>query len=154
MTPIGPALALIMAAIAGACLATQAGINAQLGRYLGHPLWATFASFALGTLVIVPLLILWKAPAPQVTAALNGPWWIWTGGAIGVFFVTAALMLTPQTGVAAFLAAMIGGQLLASLVIDHFGLVGLPVRPVTTARAVGTALILAGVLVTQFQRPS
>jgi bacterial/archaeal transporter family-2 protein len=152
MTPSASAFALSMAAIAGACLATQAGINAQLGRYLGHPLWATFVSFAIGTLVIVPLLILWRAPPPGLAAAMNGPWWIWTGGVIGVFFVTAALMLAPQLGIAAFLGAMIAGQLLASLIIDHYGLIGLPIRPLSLSRALGTALIVAGVLVTQFPR--
>ncbi|MEQ1695229.1 MAG: DMT family transporter [Hyphomicrobiaceae bacterium] len=152
MSAIGPAVALGMAAIAGACLATQAGINAQLGRYLGHPLWATFVSFAIGTLFIVPLLMLWRAPAPGLTAALDGPWWIWTGGVIGVFFVTAALVLAPQTGIAAFLGAMIAGQLLASLIIDHYGLIGLPMRPLTPSRVLGTVLIVAGVLVTQFPR--
>ena len=152
MTSTGPALALGMAAVAGACLATQAGVNAQLGRYLGHPLWATFVSFAVGTLVIVPLLLIWRVPVPGLSSAINGPWWIWTGGAIGVIFVTAALVLAPQTGIAAFLAAMIAGQLVASLLIDHYGLVGLAIRPLTIGRAVGAALMIAGVLVMQFQR--
>jgi bacterial/archaeal transporter family-2 protein len=153
MTPMASAFALVMAAVAGACLATQAGVNAQLGRYLGHPLWATFVSFAVGTLLIVPLLALWNVSAPSLAdAAAKAPWWVWTGGAIGVFFVTAALVLAPQTGMAAFLSAMIAGQLIASLVLDHYGLIGLPVRPVTLYRALGTALIVVGVLVTQLQR--
>lgn len=154
MTPFATAFALGMAALSGACLATQAGINAQLGRYLGHPLWATFVSFAVGTLLIIPLLVIWRVPEPALTLASKAPWWIWTGGAIGVFFVTAALMLAPKTGIAAFLAAMIAGQMLASLVLDHYGLIGLPVRPITLTRALGTALIVAGVLVAQLERTS
>lgn len=152
MLPAGTTLLLGIAAFAGALLAAQAGINAQLGRYLGHPLWATFVSFAIGTVIIVPLLMLWQAPAPNLAAALRGPWWIWTGGALGVVFVTAALVIAPKTGIAAFLGAMIAGQLLASLIIDHYGLIGLPVRPLNLNRALGTALIVAGVLVTQFPR--
>jgi bacterial/archaeal transporter family-2 protein len=152
MTPLGSAVALGLAALSGTALATQAAINAQLGKYLGHPLWATFVSFAIGTLLIVPLLMIWRVPEPALALASKGPWWIWTGGAIGVFFVTAALVLAPQTGIAAFLAAMIAGQMLASLILDHYGLIGLPVRPVTWSRALGTALIVAGVLVAQFPK--
>lgn len=152
MSPLATAFALLMAALAGACLATQAGINAQLSKALGHPLWASFVSFAVGTILIVPLLAIWRVPEPALALAAKAPWWIWTGGAIGVFFVTAALMIAPKTGILAFLAAMIAGQMLASLVIDHYGLVGMPIRPVTWPRAVGTALIVAGVLVTQLQR--
>lgn len=152
MASIGMSLALGLAAIAGAALAAQAGVNAQLGRYIGHPLWATFISFAVGTVLLVPLLSAWGVPAPKLADALQAPWWIWTGGAIGLFFVTVALILTPQIGVAPFLAAMIAGQLVASLVIDHYGLIGLPVRPITFARVLGAAIVFAGVLIMQFQR--
>jgi len=152
MTSLATAVALLIAALAGTALATQAGINAQLGKYLGHPLWATFVSFAVGTLLMIPLLLIWRVPEPAFALAAKAPWWIWTGGAIGVFFVTAALMLAPKTGIAAFLAAMIAGQMLASLVIDHYGLIGLEVRPITWSRALGTALIVVGVLVGQLQR--
>jgi bacterial/archaeal transporter family-2 protein len=153
MGSMGAAVALALAALAGACLGTQAGVNAQLGRYLGHPLWASFVSFLIGTILIVPLLVWFRVPFPSVlTAAANGPWWMWTGGAIGVCFVTAALILAPQMGVATFLAAMVAGQLIASLVIDHFGLTGLDVRPVTLSRILGAGLVFAGVLIIQIQR--
>lgn len=152
MTPIATAIALVFAAVAGSCVAAQAGINAQLGRALGHPLWASLVSFGIGTTLVLPLLALGGVPAPNFAAALNGPWWIWIGGAMGLFFVTAALILAPKTGVAAFLAAMIAGQLIAALLLDHYGLLGLAVRPVTFARAAGTALIIVGVMVMQFQR--
>lgn len=152
MTSLGTAAALLLAALAGAALAMEASVNAQLGRTLGHPLWATFVSFSIGMLLIIPLLFIWRVPEPALTLAAKAPWWIWTGGVIGVFFVTTALILTPRTGIAAFLAAMIAGQMLASLVIDHYGLIGLEVRPITLSRALGTGLIIVGVLVGQLQR--
>ena len=152
MASIGTSLALAIAAAAGAGVAAQAGVNAQLGRYLGHPLWASLASFGLGTALTLPLLVAWKVPAPDIAAAAGGPWWIWIGGAMGLFFVTAALVLAPQTGIGAFLAAMVAGQMVASLAIDHFGLLGLAVRPVSLARAAGAAFMIVGVLLIQSPR--
>ncbi len=153
MASLGPGFALALAAAAGAGIAMQAGINAQLGRHLGHPLWAALASFGIGTVLIVPLLALWNVQPPDLARAFSGPLWIWTGGAIGLFFVVMALILAPITGMGAFLAAMIGGQMIAALVIDHFGLIGLAVRPVTFARIAGAALVFAGVYLIQTPKP-
>ena len=152
MPSIGPTLAILIAAIAGAGVAVQAGFNAQLARHIGHPLWASLVSFGLGTLLILPLLASFGVPAPDLARALKGPWWIWLGGAMGLFFVTAALILAPRTGIAVFLAAMVAGQMIASLALDHYGLIGLPVRPLTIVRAAGAALIIAGVLLIQLRQ--
>ena len=129
----------------------QAGINAQLARHLGHPLWASLVSFGLGTILILPLLASFGVPAPDFARAAKGPWWIWLGGAMGLFFVTAALVLAPRTGIAVFLAAMVAGQLIASMLLDHYGLIGLPVRPFTLVRALGAALVIAGVVLIQLR---
>lgn len=83
-------------------------------------------------------------PAPNPGAALQGPIWWWLGGVAGVVYVTAALVLTPRMGAGGFIVAVIAGQMLASMLIDHFGLMGLPVKPVTLVRLVGMGLILAG----------
>jgi len=147
---INPVLAIALAALAGAGLAVQSGTNAQLGRMLGHPMWASFWQFAAGTVLVMALMMALRVPAPAFTAtAVSGPWWVWIGFITGSYFVIAALGLSPVIGVGGFIAALVAGQMLASLVIDHFGLVGLAVRPLTLARALGGVLIIAGVLLIQ-----
>lgn len=153
MPNIGPSTAILIAAFAGAGLAVQSGSNAVLGRMLGHPMWASFWQFAAGTVLIVLMMAMLRVPMPAFSAtAAAGPWWIWIGFVTGSFFVVAALGLTPVIGVGGFIAALVAGQMIASLVLDHFGLVGLAVRPVTMARAVGAMLIVAGVLLIQIPR--
>jgi transporter family-2 protein len=49
-------------------------------------------------------------------------------------------------GAATFLALAVVGQMLAALVIDHFGLFGLPPQAASPARAAGVALLIAGVI--------
>jgi len=153
MPTIGPFLAIFIAALAGAGLAVQSGTNAVLGRMLGHPMWASFWQFAAGTVLMVAIMVLLRVPAPAFAAtAAAGPWWVWIGFATGSFFVVAALGLAPVIGVGGFIASLVAGQMVASLVIDHFGLVGLQVRPVTLARVIGAALIVAGVVLIQVPR--
>lgn len=141
---------LLPALIAGAVVPFQAGANATLGRLLGHPLWATLVSLAVSIAVILPVMAAFRVPTPTIDAASKGPWWIWTGGLAGVIYITAALLLAPQLGAANFMVAVIAGQMIASLAIDHFGLMGFAPRPVNPARLAGVLLIVGGMVVTQW----
>ncbi|CAN7495830.1 DMT family transporter [Mesorhizobium sp. LjRoot246] len=146
-----PSFSLLVAALlAGAAVPFQAGANAMLGRLLGHPLWATFVSLGVSVVLIVPVMIAFRLPVPSVGMALKGPWWIWIGGAAGVVYITAALLLAPRLGAASFIVAVIAGQMVASLVIDHFALMSFAHRPVNIARFAGLAFIIAGLVVTQW----
>lgn len=52
----------------------------------------------------------------------------------------------PRLGVASTITLMIAGQLALSLVLDHFGWLGVPRQPLSLTRVAGVALVLAGVL--------
>ncbi|MFJ1302834.1 DMT family transporter [Pseudomonadota bacterium AL_CKDN230030165-1A_HGKHYDSX7] len=146
-----PALVpLVIALFAGAAVPLQAASNAALGRALGHPLWATLCSLLVSVAVLAPVLLAARVSAPTLAQATGGPPWLWLGGVAGVVYVTAALILAPRLGVANFIVCVIAGQMLASLVLDHFGLMGLPVRPTSAARLAGVLLILLGMAVVQW----
>lgn len=150
-----PALGLSIAAlIAGALVPFQAGGNAVLGRALGHPLWATVASLAVSLLVILPLILALRAPAPLLNQASQLPLWAWFGGIAGVIYITSALLLTPRLGAASFIVCVIAGQMVSSLLIDHFGLMGLPIKEASAGRIAGVALIVAGMVMVQWFTPS
>ena len=145
-------LFLILAAIVtGAVVPFQAGSNAVLGRTLGHPLWATVVSLCVSFACILPVMALAKVEAPTLSAVAHAPRWIWIGGIVGVVYITGALLLAPKLGAAGFITAAIAGQMLASIVIDQWGLVGLPQKPVSLSRLAGLGLILLGLIVMQLQ---
>ena len=73
------------------------------------------------------------------------PWWGWVGGAIGALFITVSIVLTPRLGTAVTLATMTVGQLLAALVLDHYGWLGAPVIRLSLPRVLGAACLLAGI---------
>ncbi|HGM5581927.1 TPA: DMT family transporter [Pseudomonas putida] len=143
-------LPLLVALLAGAAVPFQAGSNAALGRLLGHPLWAAGVSLLVSLMMLVPALLLMRAPMPQLQNLAQAPWWAWLGGVAGVIYITAALVLTPRLGAAGFIVCVIAGQVLSSLLIDQFGLMGLPEKPVNWPRLLGVAMIVGGMLVVQW----
>jgi len=152
--PFSATLFALAALIAGALVPFQAGSNATLGRALGHPLWATVASLLVSLLVVLPVILAMRAPMPNFGQVPHLPWWAWFGGVAGVVYITAALVLTPRMGAASFIVCVIAGQMLTSLLIDHFGLVGLPVKEVNVGRIGGVALIFVGMLLVQWSTTS
>jgi len=141
---------LVLAVIAGAVVPFQSAINANLGRGLGHPLWATLASLLVSIVVLLPVMLALRLPLPSLAFITKAPLWMWAGGAFGVCFISLALMLLPKLGASGFIALALAGQVVASLVLDHFGLFGLVERQMTLPRVFGAVLLMGGVALIQF----
>jgi bacterial/archaeal transporter family-2 protein len=139
------ALHILLAAAAGVATAFQPAINARFAALSGSRLHGGAINFIVGAIAMIAVCLALRAPAPATSTLATGPWWIWTGGLLGAFFVTIALTLAPIMGTANYLAAMIAGQLLGACLIDHFALMGVAAREFTLGRGIGIALILAGV---------
>lgn len=135
----------LLAVLIGLVLPVQAGANSQLRLTVGHPLSAAFVSFAVGTLALALFMALARVPVPSARMVALAPAWHWTGGLLGAAYITAAVVLAPRLGAATLIASVVMGQMLASLVLDHFGWVGFAQQPVTAARLVGAVLVVAGV---------
>ncbi|KWI91899.1 hypothetical protein WM22_12500 [Burkholderia ubonensis] len=142
------------ALVAGALVPFQAGSNATLGRALGHPLWATVASLLVSLLCVLPALFVMHAHAPLLSRTAQLPVWVWFGGVAGVIYITSALVLTPRLGATTFIVSVIAGQMLTSLLIDNYGLMGLPVKPANPGRVAGVLMIFAGMLLVQWFTPA
>jgi len=136
----------LLALVAGACLPTQAGINAQLNLWTRSPVLAAAISFAVGTAALGFYALITRVPAPAATSLCRQPWWIWTGGFLGAFFVASTVILAPEMGAASMVALIIAGQMITSLILDHFGLLGYDMQPITLWRVLGIGLIVCGVL--------
>jgi transporter family-2 protein len=141
---------LIVGAVAvGAAVPLQSAVNARMGTSQGHPLYGALTNTTVASLALLILVLAMRLPAPQVKAAASGPWWLWLGGPIGAAFVFGALFVAPRIGYATFAAATIFGTLAASLLIDHVGLLGFPVRPLSLLRGAGAGCVLLGMLLLQ-----
>jgi bacterial/archaeal transporter family-2 protein len=141
----------LLAVGAGACIALQASANASLRKNIGdNALGAAYLSI-LGTLIVSTVaVILLRPPVPAAASLREAPWWNWIGGPLGALIVLAGAALTARLGAAFFIALVVGGQLVCSLLLDHFALMGLSEQPVTAGRLLGAALVVAGVVCIKF----
>ena len=139
------ALLVLLALAAGAGLPVQAAVNATMRSYIGRPEWAAVVNFGVGLLALLAWVAVLRLP-PALSRAAAAPWWSWTGGVLGAFYVTAVVLLTPRLGVGATLALLVAGQMGAALAMDHFGVLGLAARHVSGGRILGAALLVAGVV--------
>lgn len=140
-----PILVFVTLLLAGAATALQGPTNARLVPAVGSPLNAAFVSFAVGT-VALGLLALALQTRPDVGAMKALPWWAWMGGLYGCAFVVSAAWGVPRLGVATTITVMIAGQLLLSLLLDHFGALGVEKQPLSLGRIAGVALVIGGVV--------
>lgn len=141
----------LLAVGAGACIALQASANANLRKNIGGDPFAAAYLSILGTILTATVAVLLiRPPVPAVASLRETPWWNWIGGPLGALIVLAGAALTARLGAAFFIALVVGGQLLCSLVLDHFALMGLSEQPVTAGRLLGAALVVAGVVCIKF----
>jgi bacterial/archaeal transporter family-2 protein len=144
--PLQGAAFTLFALAAGALIALQAPINAEMAGRLGSPLAAAAVSFCLGTVALIALTLLFARRATDFGALRSLPLYMLLGGLFGAVYVTVSLMLAPRIGIAAVMALGIAGQLFAALLIDRFGLFDLAERGLTTGRVGGALLVLVGAL--------
>jgi bacterial/archaeal transporter family-2 protein len=140
---------LLLAFLSGAGLAIQGALNTRLRVALGAPVLAALVSFLVGTVVLAVALLAAREHPPELSAWLHVPWWAWLGGVLGAVYVVMTVLVIPRAGAAATLGLAVVGQLLASLVLDGLGILGVPRHPLNPARLLGALLLLGGVVLVQ-----
>jgi len=138
---------MIITFFVGAILPVQAILNTKLGKQIGGSLMGAFMSFFTGTIILFVLnMIVSNNAMLNLKQTVAGPWYIWMGGLIGAIFVGYITWVNQQQGVALTFALVVAGQIFISLLVDHFGLFGSPIRTITLEKIVGAALIIGGII--------
>lgn len=134
---------IVLAAVVGFLLPLQALINARLGQMTEGALFASFASFVVGTLILGVAMLATRTALPDLRTVVAQPVWIWSGGLIGAMLVLLVTLMVPKLGAAALICLIVAGQLIGSLAFDHFGVLG-PERPADAWRMLGAVLVAVG----------
>jgi bacterial/archaeal transporter family-2 protein len=139
------ALFILIALVAGSFNAFEAGTNTALRKGLEAPFLA-LALISITTLmasVIAALALGERWPSGGLISSV--PWWGWTGGLLGFGFVTAMIFTAESLGAALFIGLTVTASTIASVALDHFGLLGFAKHIAGTGRIVGALLMIAGV---------
>jgi bacterial/archaeal transporter family-2 protein len=137
----------VFAAVAGVLNAFQSGANATLNKALGQPflaalivLWVSATAF-LGVGFATGHLA-WPGPGSWGRV----PWWGWIGGLLGASVLASQLFVAREIGAGPFMGIIVTAAVVASLALDHFGLMGFEKHPAGAWRLVGAGLMIAGVV--------
>ncbi len=127
----------------GALITLQSVFNAGLGKRTGN--LGSILLLTIVSIIFVTVLIL-LFPKTASLGSLPGPseWYLYLGGLLGLGILAGPIFLVPQIGATATLTALVVGQLLLALFIDHFGLFGTPKIEINLARLAGIILLIIG----------
>ncbi len=136
---------LLLAIGIGALLPLEALMNARLGQATRGPLFAAFVTCLGGTAVLGAMLMVARPAAATASVFGSAPFWLWCGGLLGATYLASATMLVPRLGAAGLICLVVLGQMLSSLLLDHYGVLNAP-RPADALRAAGAILVACGAL--------
>ena len=138
--------ALLLAVIAGALVGVQRALNGQINEHSQNSYTTSLLNFITGTSFLTLFIIILIAIGRVELQPLPiGPWWIYTGGVIGVIYIAATSLIVQHLGVLTFTLFSVGGQLIASLLLDIYS----PTQGVSVSWYLvsGIAMTYIGVLV-------
>ncbi|MFV2031132.1 MAG: DMT family transporter [Gammaproteobacteria bacterium] len=140
---------ILLAILAGGMLPVQGVVNSQLGRALDDVVLATLISFIVGSVTLLIVFLYrnnWSAGGGSLQGLRDVPPILYIGGILGAIYVTAVAALLPKIGVANTMIAVILGQVLLSLLLDHIGVLGIEVRALSWSRLLGASLVVSGLV--------
>jgi transporter family-2 protein len=142
-------LFILLVLVVGALTPIQATFNARLGTLLKNPFYGTLTNFFVGLAAVLLLLSVLRPELPTLKQVTAVPPYLFLGGFIGVMLVTTLVITVPKIGAANAIMALVVGQLLISMLIDHNGWLGVPEHAVSLTRLLGALLLLAGLYLMQ-----
>ncbi len=137
--------------LAGVLQAFGNSMNAQLKNSLQNPWLASLISFLLIVALFVMAFAIMPKPLPTLEGVRSMPWWAPLGGLAGAVAVFLGLVFVGKVGAGAFNGLLITANIIASLWIDHLGLLNMPTRSLSPGRIVGGVLMVVGIsLISKF----
>lgn len=136
--------AFLVSLLSGAANPFQSATNGELNKQLHQPVWAGIATYATGLLgmLLVQLFVRQPLPTGQVSSV---SWWAWMGGLISIFSTMAGLTMVQKLGSGIFTSLSLTASIVVSVLLDHFGVVGLKQHPASPGRLIGCGLLVVGV---------
>jgi len=137
---------IILALLSGAVLPIQAGLNARLGTAAQNPVYASAISFVVGTVALIAYILVTRQTI-SLTGIKELPFYIWLGGLLGAFYVTAIVLLFPKLGPGLTFGLVVAGQMIVSVLLDHYNILVAQQTPISYMKVLGIVLVVAGVVI-------
>lgn len=142
----------LLAFSAGAAIAIQAAMNAQLGVLLKSSMLGTSMAFLFASLFTVSAMLLTTKQYPQLIEVKSVPLYLWfSGGALSAFGVGVFYYLIPKMGVGSMMSYALTGQILIAIIASHFGWFDQPLKPINIKIIAGVISLVAGIVLINWE---
>ena len=138
-------LFLALAFLAGAMIPFQSAMNTALGKQLQSPYFSALTVFIIAALGVATYILLSRSTVPTAAQFAAAPQWVYLRGLLGGTYILLIVICAPKLGIGNVTVMVLLGQILAAMIIDHFGLLGAVVHQINWQRLVGIFLMIAGV---------
>ena len=151
--PAGPEYNTIMswlfapfAVLLGVVLTTQVATNTMLAKALGNDYIPAAVNMVIG--LVATAVLTWSLTSewPSREMLRAAPWYVWfAGGLMGTIYLTGNILLAPRLGAGELVGLVVAGQLIFSVLLDHFGWLGFAQHSAGVARLAGCGFMIVGV---------
>jgi len=146
-------IAYLIGIISGGAATVQASFNSEIRSRFRSPYITSAINFIVAlSIVLILILITEHGLSIPVREIASHPFWIWTGGVCGVVIVMTGILCLPVLGSARNIMILCFGQIMAGLLIDHYGLFEAPVTHMTWMRAGGALLEIIGIILISLEK--
>ena len=134
-----------IAALGGIMVSLQAQLMGIMDKQLGT-LESVFITYGMGGLIIGGTMLFYRGA--NLAAYASVPWYSLLSGIMGLIIVGAIGYTTPRMGLVPTLTILVFAQFVTAGLIDHFGLLGAEIHPLTLIRSAGVLVMLLGLWMT------
>ena len=138
--------------LAGFALAIQTASNGALGKAFASPVTSGIFSLLTGAILMIIVIGIFQRNLTHIfrAAGHDNRWWIWLGGPIGSLYLFGSLTLAPIIGAGTAIVLTILGNIMGSIFIDKYGLLGTPKCHVGLRQYLGLLTMILGVVLIKF----
>lgn len=138
----------LLSFIAGICLTFQANKNGQLRLQVNNPILSSLISFVIGSVCLCIALnvqLISKSYTISTQTFSNVRWWMLLGGILGAIYIFSSILIPERIGFSVMFCLIIAGQMISTILVENFGLLGNPIQRITPQKAIGVFLLLVSV---------
>lgn len=135
----------IVGLLGGMAIGLQSPMVSLMSQRIGTLESAFIVHFGGAIIILIPLLLLRSGNLGNWRSL---PWYVLAAGALGLIVVAGVSYMIPRVGVAAAFTLLIAGQLVVSSILDHYGFLGVHIRPMDISRTLGLLVVFIGAWLT------
>ena len=133
---------ILVAIIGGVAAVIQAQLNGVMDKGMGT-IESVFITYSVGGILIALIMLIMRGGNLRAFPTL--PWYVIFAGICGLIIIGSISFSVPRLGLVAAITILVASQFIVGALIDHYGILGAEIRPLTIQKFAGIATLMLGV---------